>query len=52
MAQEGFLRAGGHHADLVLIVIIVLPEAMEAILVPVGLDGADAPNDAGCEDHS
>lgn len=49
VAQEGFLGASGHHADFVLVVIMVLPEAVETILVSVGLDGAHTPDDTGSE---
>lgn len=49
VAQERFLGASGHHADLVLVVVVVLPEAVEAILVSVGLDGAYTPDDTGSE---
>lgn len=38
VAQEGFLGAGGHHADFILVIVVVLPQAVEAILVSVGLN--------------
>ena len=47
VGEQGLLGAHGGEVDLVLVVVTVLTQAVEAVLLPVGLGRADAPDDAG-----
>ena len=47
VAQQGLLGAHGGQADLVLVVVAVLTQSVEAVLLLVGLGRTHAPDDAG-----
>ena len=47
VAQQGLFGAHGGQADLVLVVIPVLPQPVEAVLLLVGLGRTHTPDDAG-----
>lgn len=47
VGEQRLLGAHGGESDLVLVVVPVLPQAVEAVLLAVGLGGAHAPDDAG-----
>ena len=47
VAQQGLLGAHGGEADLVLVVVPVLTEPVEAVLLLAGLGRAHTPDDAG-----
>ena len=48
VGEQGLLGAHGGKANLVLVIVTVLPQPVETILLLVGFSRAHTPDDTGC----